>query len=92
MLPLRNLTLLVTLLLPGCMSMQIPDMSAAQIKATNGLMMCAQVVSMYGKGSSITVNSDDIRKGSTAKGKTSIVCGDASMTIEHTTGVAPETH
>ena len=79
----------LTLVLPGCMSMNVPDMSAAQIKATNGMVMCAQVVSMYGKGSSITVNADDIRKGATAKAKTSITCGDATMIIESNVGVAP---
>lgn len=74
------------LMLPGCMS--VPDMSAAQLRATNGMVMCAQVVSMYGKGSSITVNADDIRKGVNAKGKTAISCGDASMVIETDVGVA----
>lgn len=68
--------------LSGCMSMGVHDMSANQIRATNGVAMCAQATTLYGKGSSITVNADDIRKGVSARGKTTIVCGDATMTIE----------
>lgn len=83
---LRSIVAAAALVLPGCMS--ISDMSAAQIRATNGVAMCSQVVTMYGKGSSITVNADDIRKGATGSGKTSIVCGDATMTIQHDIGVA----
>ncbi len=83
------LVLVVAGSLAGCLSLGVHDMSAAQIKATNGMVMCGQMVSLYGKGSSITVNADDIRKGATAKGKLSIVCGDAQMTIEHNIGVAP---
>ena len=86
---MRTALFAITLVLPGCMSMSVPEMSSAQIRATNGMVMCAQVTSMYGKGSSITVNADDIRKGATAKGKTSIVCGDATMVIESHVGVAP---
>lgn len=71
-------------LLSGCMSLGVSDMSASQIRATNGMIMCAQVVSMYGKGSSITVNADDVRKGVSARSKTTIVCGDATMTIDST--------
>jgi hypothetical protein len=69
--------------------MSVSDMSAAQLRATNGMAMCAQVTSLYGRGSSITVNADDIRKGAVGHGKTSIVCGDATMTIQHDIGVAP---
>ena len=83
---MRAVLLLVALVIPGCVG--VPDMSASQIRATNGLIMCSQVTSIYGKGSAITINADDVRKGSTAKGKTSVVCGDASMTIETNIGVA----
>lgn len=72
---------LAAFLLTGCLSVQ--DMTAAQIRATNGMAMCATAATMYGKGSSITVNADDIRKGASAKGKTQITCGDATMVIEH---------
>jgi hypothetical protein len=74
-------TLLLTSI-AGCMSMGVNDMSASQIRSTNGMAMCAQVTSLYGKGSSITVNADDFRKGYNAKYKTVIVCGDATMTLE----------
>ena len=78
---MRTLLFTVALILPGCVG--VADMSASQIRATNGVIMCAQVSSIYGKGSSITLNADDVRKGSTAKGKTSITCGDSQMVIEH---------
>ena len=84
--PLLWLAAVVLLLLTSCMS--ISDMTSQQIRATSGMAMCAQVTSMYGKGSSIMVNADDIRKGATAKGKTVISCGDASMTIENDVGAA----
>lgn len=74
--------------LAGCPSMSIKDMSAEQLKATNGMLTCSQLSSMYGRGSSILVNTDDLRKGATSKGKTVITCGDASMTIESEIGAA----
>lgn len=85
----RPFVAVAALLLPGCMSMGFQDMSAAQIRATNGVAGCVTVSTMNGRGSSITVNADDIRRGATAKGKTSIQCGDAQMVIEHDVGVAP---
>lgn len=81
-----RIALLVAPWLTGCVG--VADMSASQIRATNGMIMCSQVVSIYGKGSSITVNADDIRKGATAKGKTSITCGDSQMVIEQEVGTA----
>lgn len=72
----------LSLVLPGCMSMGFQDMTASQIRATNGVAGCVTVSTMHGRGSSITVNADDIRKGSSAKGKTEIRCGDAVMVIE----------
>lgn len=81
---LARLIPIAALALGGCVS--VADMSAQQLKATSGMIMCAQVVSMYGKGSSVMVNADDVRKGATAKGKTVIQCGDASMVIESDIG------
>lgn len=75
---------IVILLFTGCMS--VSDMTSAQLRATNGMAQCAQATTMYGKGSAITVNADDLRKGVNAKGKTVIVCGDATMSIEHNVG------
>ncbi len=74
----------IAVLLPGCMGSGLSEMSAAQLKATSGMAMCSQVTTMYGKGSSIAVNADDIRKGVSARGKTTIVCGDSTMTIDST--------
>ena len=82
------IALLAVLSLAGCLNMEA--MTASQIRATNGLAMCSQMVTLYGKGSSITVNADDIRKGATAKGRTSITCGDALMVIDSNIGVAPQ--
>ena len=62
--------------------MNMSEMTANQLRATNGLATCTQATTMYGKGSSIAVNADDLRKGVSARGKTTIVCGDATMTIE----------
>ena len=84
---MKILPALLTLGLAGCLNMA--DMTAGQIRATNGLAMCTQATTMYGKGSSITVNADDVRKGATGKGKTAITCGDATMVIDHDVGVAP---
>ena len=84
---MRSALAVLLLVLPGCVS--ISDMSAAQLRATNGIAQCAQVTSLYGRGSSITVNVDDIRKGATARGRTSIRCGDATMVIDTDIGVAP---
>jgi len=84
---LTAILLLGTFVLTGCPSMSIKDMSADQLKATNGMLTCSQLSSMYGKGSTILVNTDDLRKGATSKGKTVITCGDATMAIESEVGV-----
>jgi len=87
---MRTLILLSVLLLTGCPSMSIKDMSAEQLKATNGMLTCSQLSSMYGKGSVILVNVDDLRKGATSKGETTVTCGDATMTIKNEIGAAPK--
>jgi len=86
---MRLLLLMLPWFAAGCVG--VADMSASQIRATNGVVMCSQVTSIYGKGSAITVNADDVRKGSTSKGKILIVCGDATMTIDYDVGVGSET-
>lgn len=73
------------LLLSGCIGMS--EMTASQLRATNGMAMCASVVTLYGRGNSITVNADDLKKYQIGKGKTVISCGDAQMVIEHDVGV-----
>ena len=87
---LTAILLLGTFVLTGCPSMSIKDMSADQLKATNGMLTCSQLSSMYGKGSVILVNVDDLRKGATSKGETTVTCGDATMTIKNEIGVAPK--
>lgn len=77
----------IALGLPGCVNLS--EMSANQLRATNGMAMCSQATSLYGRGSSITVNADDLKKGQTGKGKTVITCGDSQMVIEHDVGIAP---
>lgn len=80
-------TALLCVMLTGCLGIGISEMSPEQIRASNGMMSCTNVNSMYGKASGISVNADDIRKGATATGKTEITCGEAKMTIEITTTV-----
>lgn len=83
---MRAVAVVSMVMLGGCIS--VADMSAQQLRATNGMAMCAQVTSLYGRGSTITVNADDVRKGAYAKGKTAIQCGDSTMVIEHDLGVS----
>lgn len=68
--------------LAACSPLNLRDMSAAQIKATNGMATCATSTSMYGKVSIISANTQDATKGSTEKGSTTIVCGDSTMKID----------
>lgn len=80
--------LLPVLVLPGCMSIGVEKMTPEQIRATNGMASCTTLRTMYGAGSSVSLNADDLRKGVTAKGKTTIRCGEAVMEIETDIGVA----
>jgi hypothetical protein len=64
------------------------DMTAAQIRATNGVTTCAQYDSLvYGSASFITMNADDTKKGATSSNNTQITCGKANMTSNSTAGV-----
>lgn len=76
-----------SLLLTGCPSMGYYNMSPEQIKATAGTISCSTVNSVYGKGSAIAVNADDVRKGATHAGAVTITCGEASMVIKSEVGV-----
>lgn len=78
--------MLASLLLAGCPSMGYYNMSPEQIKATAGTISCSTVNSVYGKGSAIAVNADDIRKGATSTGAVTISCGEASMVIKSEVG------
>lgn len=77
------------LLAAGCTGMNLGyrDMSAEQIRATAGTITCSQATNIYGSGSVIALNQDDTRKGATSKGKTTIKCGGAEMTIDAEVGV-----
>lgn len=82
----KLIAMLAPLVLAGCPSMGYQNMSAEQIRATAGTISCSTVSSIYGKGSVIAINTDDTRKGAASKWATTIVCGDASMTIEAAVG------
>ena len=77
---------LAPFILAGCPTMGYQNMTPEQIKATAGTISCSTVSSIYGKGSVIAINTDDTRKGATSKWATTIVCGDASMTIDAAVG------
>lgn len=75
--------LIAMLLLSGCAGLNMSDMTAAQIKATNGMASCGHSTNVYGKISIITANTDDVSKGANQKGRMSITCGDATMVIDN---------
>lgn len=80
-----RLLALLLLALPGCQNL---GMTPEQLKASAGMATCTSVNSLlYGKASFITANADDVRKGATASGDTSITCGEATMTIKSNVGV-----
>lgn len=78
--------ILAPFILAGCPSMGYQHMTADQIKATAGTISCSTVSSLYGTGSVIAINTDDTKKGATSKWKTTIICGEASMTIDAAVG------
>jgi len=80
------LVVAASLLLTGCPSMGYYNMTPEQIKATAGTISCSTVASVYGKGSAIAVNADDIRKGATSTGAITVTCGEASMVIKSEVG------
>jgi hypothetical protein len=82
----RLLVTLLPLAIAGCPSMGYQNMTADQIKATAGTISCSTITTIYGKGSTIAINADDIKKGQAGKGKNVITCGEASMTIESEVG------
>lgn len=76
----------VAVLLAGCASGLV--MTPEQLKASAGMATCSTVNSLvYGKASFITANADDVRKGATSKGDTTITCGEGSMSIKSDIGV-----
>lgn len=75
------------LLLASCGSLGVQSMSPEQIKATAGMATCTTATTIYGKAASVTVNTDDVRKGATSQGKTTVSCGDVTMTLDTNVGV-----
>lgn len=73
------------LFLAGCATGMTPE----QLKASSGMSTCTKTTTIYGTVTFATTSADDTRKGATQKGKTVITCGDASMSVETDTGVAP---
>ncbi|MCR4331684.1 MAG: hypothetical protein NUV34_03115 [Sulfuricaulis sp.] len=75
---------IASLVLAGCATGMTPE----QLKASSGMATCTTVTTVYGKTSFVTADTADVRKGTTAAGKTTITCGDASMAIDTNVGVA----
>lgn len=71
------------LALTGCGAMAYQNMSAEQIRATSGTTSCTQYEGLYGNASTIALNADDTRKGASSRGKMTITCGKAAMTVEN---------
>lgn len=78
---------IAALWLAGCAGLNMHDMTAAQLKATNGMASCGHATNIYGQVSIITANTDDVQKGTTQKGKMVITCGASSMTIDNSTAL-----
>lgn len=82
---MKKLLAALMLALAGCQNL---GMTPEQLKASAGMATCTTVNSLiYGKAAFITANADDVRKGATASGDTTITCGEASMSVKSTIGV-----
>jgi hypothetical protein len=87
---MKRVALLVTILLAGCASpggLQ-SDMTAAQIRATAGTIVCGHFrAALYGEADYIALNQDDTRKGATSTNDVTIACGEAVIQIKASAGV-----
>lgn len=85
------ITIALAVLLSGCLfacaPLDMKDMTAAQLKATNGFASCGTATNIYGKVAIITANTDDASRGTNQKGRMAITCGDAMMTIDNNVSV-----
>ena len=81
--------LILAVALTGCGAMAYQNMTAEQIRATAGTTSCTQYEGLYGNASTIALNTDDTRKGSSSRGKMVITCGKAAMTIENEVTTIP---
>lgn len=75
-------------ILAGCTGLDVQNMSDKQIRATNGMVACGAVTTLYGKSALITANADDVHKGISTSSETIITCGDASLTIRSNSATA----
>ena len=74
-------------MLAGCVSSGLKDLTAAQLNALQGMALCEEFTTVYGKSVSRMVSVESIRKGATRT--EDIVLGDGcGMTIKTNTGVA----
>jgi len=75
------MALALSVCITGCMSAGISQMQPAQIRATEGLILCSKLQTAYGSGVEIYVNADSVRKGSTSKSKVTMAA-DCTTTVE----------
>ena len=82
---MRGLALLALLLLSGCMSVGIQHMTPEQLKQTEGMLTCDMINGRVGvyvvEGTTVVVNIDALRKGSSVHTKIT-VDKDCNVTIE----------
>ena len=74
----------LALLLGGCFGLGVNDMTAAQIRATEGMATCTDVYTMYGKGRSVTVHVDAAKRG-IDENYEQVIGPDCTITIRGTT-------
>lgn len=67
-------------LVVGCMGLGVQSMDAAQIRATEGMVTCTDIYTMYGKGRSVTVHADAAKKGIQVTNEV-VVGADCTVTI-----------
>jgi len=75
---------LLGLFLGGCLGLGVNDMTAAQIRATEGMATCVDVYTMYGKGRSVTVHVDAAKRG-IDEDYEQVIGPDCTITIRGTT-------
>lgn len=73
--------LALPLLVTGCMSIGVQKMTPEQIKATEGMLTCDNIFSVYARGNSASVHLDRLHKGMNSNSKIT-VNPDCGITIE----------
>ncbi len=74
------MALFFVLVLAGCLGLGVQNMTEGQIKATEGMATCTDVYTMYGKGRSVTVHSDAVKKGVDSTNEV-VIGADCTVTI-----------